>query len=351
MKINLEELNKDIEEGWINFQTHPTLSLKILKYSPKTAYSGEWTDLRKKARGLVIDSEGNIVANSIPKFHNHSEIQGLEILEKNKNLKYEITDKLDGSLIQVALWNDNLIITSSGSFTSPQALKAKSYLEYWKAGYTFQKGNTYILEIIYPENRIVLNYGEKESLNLLAIRNTETGEELEFGECYFQEVVEKVDKKIEDILLELGREDYINKEGYVVRFENGDRVKFKYKKYVELHKIVSNLSEKSIWESLSSDGNPELSLEGIPDEIFDWVKKTCMGFRNEFKEIEALILNAKNYVDKIETRKEKAVLILESYRYIRGPLFMAIDGKDYSKAIWKMMKPSSSVKFGRGENV
>jgi hypothetical protein len=39
-----------------------------------------------------------------------------------------------------------------------------------------------MFEIIYPENRIVLDYGERQDLVLLAGRNRFTGEYLPFGE-------------------------------------------------------------------------------------------------------------------------------------------------------------------------
>jgi hypothetical protein len=45
-------------------------------------------------------------------------------------------------------------------------------------------GFTYLFEIIYPENRIVVDYNGEERLVLLGIINTETGEELQHNELF-----------------------------------------------------------------------------------------------------------------------------------------------------------------------
>lgn len=362
MKIDLIELEKDIKEGWINFQTHPTLPLRILKYSPQTAYSGEWTPLRRKTRGLVIDSEGNVVVNCMEKFFNSSEPEGAKVLKENEDrIKYgyyEISHKEDGSLIQAAFWRGELIITSSGSFTSPQAIKAAELIDKLKYKELMSKDATYIFEIIYPSNRIVLNYGDKESLVLLALRHTDTGEEWNITKILPGfELVKIVPKGLDLIyfLAQIETEKFINKEGYVVKFLNTDgscqRVKLKYKEYVKLHKIISNLSEKSIWETLKSGGDPEKDLEGIPDEMFRFVKETCKSLKLRYAEIENLIPEAMKNVEKLETRKEKAKLIMDSYMYIRGVLFSALDKKDYSKIIWDMCEPANGKIMGRGENI
>ncbi len=38
-----------------------------------------------------------------------------------------------------------------------------------------EKDKTYLFEIIYPENRIVIDYGDSDDLILLSIINNETG--------------------------------------------------------------------------------------------------------------------------------------------------------------------------------
>ena len=162
-----EQIDKEVEEGRVRSQVHPSLPLTIYKYTPETVYKRLWNEANLKCRGLVLDAEGNIVVNSMPKMFNHSEPDGEEVVKKNAGKKYTITDKADGSLIQAALYKGELVVTSSGSFTSTQAEKAREMLLYKYQDFSLEEDVTYIFEIIYPENRIVLDYGNQESLTFI----------------------------------------------------------------------------------------------------------------------------------------------------------------------------------------
>jgi hypothetical protein len=41
-----------------------------------------------------------------------------------------------------------------------------------------------------------------------------------------------------------------SREGFVVRFSNGERMKIKGEEYLRLHKIMTNLSTTGVWEVL-----------------------------------------------------------------------------------------------------
>lgn len=346
MKIDMSLIGDQLQEGNIRRQKHPDYPLWIYKYTQQCVYQDNWNDITTICRGLVLDDDGNVVVNCIPKFFNHDEKNGKIVLEEAGTLSYEVTEKMDGSLIQVAVWDGKLIITSSGSFTSPQALKAKELLDLKKVVHL--DGLTYIYEIIYPENRIVVDYGDKTSLTLLAIRNTEDGSELGLLEDDFA-VTKLGGMYIPEIIKELERDDYINKEGYVIRFSNGSRIKFKYKEYMRLHKIFSGVNEKYIWESLR-DGKP-IDLVNIPDELFDFIKVTTEKISNEFQYLED---NLNNIYDSsivhLKTRKEQAMHILNQHKALSSALFLKLDGGDYRKRLWDMVKPECITRFGMGQN-
>ena len=58
-----------------------------------------------------------------------------------------------------------------------------------------------------------------------------------------------------------GINDFVNiknlisndKEGFVIRFKNGFRMKIKGDEYIRLHKIVTNISNRDIWEYLKKE--------------------------------------------------------------------------------------------------
>ena len=65
-----------------------------------------------------------------------------------------------------------------------------------------------------------------------------------------------------------------DKEGYVIKFKNGFRMKIKGDEYVRLHKILTNISNRDIWEYLKDNKPFDELLEKVPDEFNDWVKTT-----------------------------------------------------------------------------
>ena len=318
-------------------QVHPTLPLRIYKYTPDLQFSNEWDELTVRCRGLVVDNDGFQYSNPIPKFHN------VEELTEDKipwSLPYEVTDKVDGSCIEVFWYNEHLIVCTLGSFESDQAKIAKEMLNVNRDRFNaiFERQKTYIFELIAPENRIVLDYGAERSLVLLAIRDNDTDEDFLPDEGPFP-VVERIDKSIEELLLEKKRSDFINKEGFVIKFSNGFRMKVKYDEYFRLHKVITGVSEKFIWEFLR-DAKP-LPLANVPDEFFNYVSEVKERLEKAYQDIEG---GCKILFDCIYnpdlTRKEFALLALKSpYSSV---LFKMLENKDYSQIIWKFIEPKST---------
>ena len=357
MKIDLTRLQEEIDGGFVNVQKHPNFPLFIYKYSIANVYTKRWNDITNIARGLVLDELGNIVVNCMPKFHNNVDEFGSATFEKNKDKKYSITEKWDGSLIQVAKWNGNYIITSSGSFQSPQALKATELFN--KNGLGFVEENkTYIFEIIYKTNKIVIDYGDLEILTLLAIRNTETGEEISFSPNEFLSYnfkgVSPIDKTFDDVLKEQNQEKFTNREGYVIKFENGDRVKVKFSQYVILHKLVSGINENYLWENLQAGNDWKSIMQNVPDEMFSWAETTVNKILDDYNVIDKEVKSLYDTLSILNlSRKDQANWLLSKHREYSSMVFAMLDKKDYSEKIWKMIKPVANTKskFGMGENI
>ena len=71
----LEILEKYYKNGLLHRQLHPTLPLTIWNYSPKVQYEKLWDEITTQCRGLVTDSEGNVVARPFRKFFNYEELK------------------------------------------------------------------------------------------------------------------------------------------------------------------------------------------------------------------------------------------------------------------------------------
>ena len=276
MKYDLQILQKYVKKRLLSVQFHPTLPLRIYKYSHDCVFSRAWDDITLNMRGTVIDENGNVYSNPFPKFFNFEELETLgKSLPKEP---YKVYEKADGSLIQIFMYHGKHVVTSAGSFTSPHANIAEKLFngKYSHLKEFMNDKHTYLFELIYPLNKIVLDYGDEEKLMLLAVRETETGEEtpgaLESARELGFDTVDEVNHSFDELKDEVKRDDFINKEGFVVVYENGFRVKMKYAEYFRLHKILSNVNEKFIWEFVSQ-GKP-INLENIPDETFQFIRDT-----------------------------------------------------------------------------
>ena len=354
MKYNLEVLEEYIDKGLVVKQNHPTLPLSIYNYSRTTQYDGMWDDITLNCRGLVLDLEGNIIAKPFPKFFNYEEHKPEDIPNEN----FEVYEKMDGSLGIIFYYEGEWLIATRGSFTSDQAIKGKEMLDKLNKS-ALITGYTYLAEIIYPENRIVVDYGDTEKLVVLGAYNNETSKEVEVDEMVNEgwEVVMKYKTWGEgyDLLKEEISKD---KEGYVIRFSGGMRMKIKGDEYVRLHRILTNFSTKDIWELLKNGEDLGPFLERVPDEFDDWVKRTAMNLRYSFHSIDERAgkyhdgFRYGKYNDKeVEpTKKDFAEYVKQFPVELAAVMFKIWDKKAYDYIIWNMIKPNHQKPFRNDNN-
>lgn len=352
----IEVLEKYHNDGLLQKQTHPTLDLTIWNYSPKVQYERLWDDITMQCRGLVTNSQGKIVARPFKKFFNYEEHKPEEI----PNEYFDVYEKLDGSLGILFNYNGEWVMATRGSFTSEQSIKGRQLLERYHYN-RLHTDYTYLFEIIYPENRIVCVY-DFEDLILLGVIHTESGNEVNIHNDYNEDIrlnnmINNVGFKVVTLYKTWGegfdilKEEISNdKEGYVIRFKNGFRMKIKGDEYVRLHRILTNISNRDIWEYLK-DGKPmDEILDKVPDEFYDWVKETKENLIVQYNTIE----NEYKWIFKIINRspgiEERRVFAEYAKRY-KHPnlLFNMLDGRDYSEQIWKLLYPPYSKPFKRNE--
>jgi RNA ligase len=283
----------------------------------------------------MLDAELRIVARPFKKFFNLEELPADEIPDE----PFEAYEKIDGSL-GILYWLANKpYIATRGSFISEQAIRATKNLneQYTHTFDKLDRNATFLFEIIYPGNKIVVDYGDKNDLVLLAVVDNATGEDLPLPDIGFP-VVKKYDG-INDLSLLKSLEEE-NKEGFVIKFKNGLRVKVKFAEYLRLHRIVTGVSNVIIWEHLAEGRSFEDLLEKVPDEFYEWVKKTSADLTAQYN---AILFDSQSSFKQLDTRKETALYFqMQKYRSI---LFAMLDGKSYDKIIWKMVRPTYAKPF------
>ena len=346
-----EILNKYHDDNLVYKQVHPTLPLTIWNYSEKVQYDNLWDDITTQTRGLVTDDKGNIVARPFKKFFNDSE------KKHTPTPDFDVYEKMDGSLGILFHYEGEWVLATRGSFTSDQAVKGFEMLQ----KYDYQKLHkdyTYLFEIIYDDNRIVVKY-PYEDLVLLGMIHTKTGYEVDlYGEgndVRLKNLIEnlgfKVVKKYDgindySILKGMIKDD---EEGFVVKFSNGDRMKVKGEEYMKLHKLITSVSTTAIWEMLSEGRDVLELLKEVPDEFFNKIKMYVRDLKYTYfslseyagKTHDGFRYGKFGDKDPEPTKKEFAeFLSMNNYNPIIKALCFAMwDKKDYDKIIWKHIKP------------
>ena len=337
----LRILNKYHNQGLLYKQVHPALPLTIWNYTEEVQYGNKWDELTLSARGLVTDEFGTIVARPFKKFFN------MEEGKHTPTVDFEVFEKVDGSLGIVFNYKGEWMIATRGSFTSDQAIKGKEMLDGLKMD-KVPHNLTYLFEIIYPENRIVVDYGGVEKLVLLGAIEVGSGVEVSRHtlEYFANEIGSEISKSYDGI------KDYStlkgmvkdNEEGFIIRFSNGDRMKIKGEEYLRLHKIMTNVSTTAVWEVLSNGGNFEDLLKDVPDEFYSKIKDYEKGLRYTFMSVrEDAGKRFDNFNESHDysdlTKKDYAMWVLLQPEHLRPILFKMYDKKEYSSYIWKLIKP------------
>ncbi len=351
MKYDLNILQEYIDKGLIECQKHPTLPLKIYNYSRNCAYERKWDDITKNCRGLILDDEGTVIAKSFQKFFNFEELSVSDFPFTDDYVW--LSNKEDGSLGILFYYDDKWILSSKGSFTSDQAIKGKEILEKYNTDY-LRQGYTYLFEIIYPENRIVVNYGKDEKLILLGVfddKNREVDSAIVNMAATVlgceSPKIEKVTLKSYDDILNLSKEIRKryngNSEGFVLRFiPSNFRIKVKFEEYVRLHALVTQFSNVDIWETLKKGENFDQYLERVPDEFDKFVNTVLTELKSQYSEIEQEA--RKNYI-RLRTQglKDKKDKVFWAQKHVdkkyHSIIYNMIDRRDYSQIIYKMIKP------------
>ena len=359
MRLDLDILNRYISDGWVVKNDHPTLPISIYNYSRATQYEGKWDEITKKCRGLILDREGNVVAKSFDKFFNYEELTFKDIPEET----FEVFEKLDGSLGILFWYQGKWILASKGSFVSDQSIKGSQILKEKYNVEVLPKGYTTVVEIIYPQNRIVCDYGNDEVLVVLSMISNVSGKELDydsmmsFNDVSGMPVIKKYDgiQNYDTLKTLIGKD----REGYVIRFKNGFRMKIKGEEYVRLHRILTGFSNVDIWEYLKDGKDVSELLDRVPDEFDNWVKTTIRDLRYgcfQLRETAGKLHDGFRYgkygdVDPEPTKKEFAEFVMKQQEVLH-PIMFAMWNHNNEKVddiIWKIMKPKYSKPFWQKE--
>jgi RNA ligase len=152
--LDFVAIRREIDSGYISEQRHPQAPIRILNYTHRAQYDWRWNPETMQCRGLIVDDNNRIVARPFAKFFTYEQLSGVV-----PNEPFEAYEKLDGSLGILYMVDGEPCIATRGSFVSDQAERATEIYRRKYRDIVLDDRMTYLFEIIYPGNRIVVNYG------------------------------------------------------------------------------------------------------------------------------------------------------------------------------------------------
>jgi RNA ligase len=161
-----------LDDGYVQEGKHAEFPLNIYSYSRSCVKEQKWDKVTSKCRGIIVNRlTSEIIARPFEKFHNYgSEIGSAPAWFTGT--EPTVWEKMDGFMCTRYVWGGKQYIASKGSFHSVHAKWATAELNRVPR-FGFPEGWTAVFEGL----RIVIDYGKREELVMLALINNETGQE------------------------------------------------------------------------------------------------------------------------------------------------------------------------------
>lgn len=348
--MDKDRLDLLIQEDLIKVNYSNDGEYRTLGYTDKAQYTkGSWDNPEVQiCRGLIVDSKDNVVARPYSKFFNYGQPEAYV----DFNAPVEVTDKADGSLGILFLDKAGEInVATRGSFNSDQALWATEWLrnhpDTLNAHHPALPNTTILVEIVYPDNRIVLDYGGFEGLILLGSVHIDSGAYMgpqdtasvfewrgnittTFNYRTLNEAIEAPPRP--------------NAEGLVVRYLNVDKqVKIKQEDYLKAHAYLTNCTPLQIWRKVREGYILEDFLQEAPDEFIPLVTQYYTELVANMEDIRRRVNSEWDLLQQSlpEDHSRKQLADAAKDNPHSPALFMLADGKDIEPYLLKKVKPSS----------
>jgi RNA ligase len=338
-------LHEMVRDRYVNVTRHPHEHLAIYNYGQRAQFDNVWNDATLQCRGLIVSDRGEVVARPFRKFFNLSQLDSVP------DGYFVAHEKMDGSLGVAYVASDGMpCIATRGSFTSEQAVWATGWLRdnlqhaAWVLDIIGQ-GCTPLFEIVYPNNRIVVDYGDRAELVYLTSIDIATGEDIG-THGWPGASAETYDGLSLDDIAAMAQP---NAEGFVLRWPKcGTRAKVKFDEYVRLHRLLTGVNARTIWDLLANSQPLDDLISVVPDEFYEWVHATVDTLHERFTDIEHDAKQTLTLVDRHAGRREQAEII--KLGPFPGVTFAMLDGKDYAAQIWKLIRPEATKPFRCGDD-
>jgi len=333
-----------------------SIGSKLIRGAPKEFHYDYSSLVRRECRGLIFDRDGNIMSRPFHKFFNVNERDETQVNKIDMLQPHIIMEKMDGSMIRPILVDGYLRLATKMGVTEV-SMQAEEWLaaqdsEYkeWLRAY-IDNGYTPIFEWVSPFNQIVLAY-EEADLVLLAIRENVTGRYLDLDEemteirCPFT-VVPRYGSMEGNIV------DYINRqreaegrEGDIIAFADGHRLKIKNDWYVRIHKTLDRVKfDRNIVDLILNEDVDDV-IPMLPQEQVTRIRDFETSFWKAFKQKEnrlyGLYMAATQTYDGDRKRIALEFVPTLEHKADASFVFRMLDGKELRELLLDHIRKSIS---------
>jgi RNA ligase len=340
---SIEELQALVVAGVRDFKPYGDVYVKehegllLFNYNARAMYENRWNWFERVSRGLILNAAtGEVVARPFDKFFNW-----YPQLPYTQQDIVAVTEKMDGTLGILYRHQGEYRIATRGGFTGEQALWATQHLQSHHNLEGLPDDLTLMFEVIYPENRVVVDYGDQAELILLAARNRFSGAYLTIDKVYSLAVkygfgfpVLYNPQHSPQWFAESAAQLDVNIEGYVIEMTDGTRWKIKGDRYRNLHKLLTEITFNSVLACVQ-DGSIDDVYAIVPKawhpQIRAWEQEIRRKFRDTERTLHQWFFNA--------PRHDRKAFALHVQRYTPKSLhpyfFALLDGKSIDDMIYR----------------
>jgi RNA ligase len=359
MKYDLNAFEDMVKHGYLRKTENDDLVL--YGYTDQCTFERSWqTPYTRDARGIIFEKKtGRLVAKPFPKFFNLGEMEEVSLLNLPKE-PYEVFEKCDGSLGIIYYYGGKWNVATRGSLNSEQAIKGAELLKKYDTRLMF-KEFTHLVEIIYPENKIIVDYKGEEKLVLLGAYVTKSQIEISrhvieaYGRDIGMPIAKKYDYTIEQ-MIELQKTLPKDDEGFVVRFNSGTRVKIKGHEYMRIAKMISQMSPLSFWEAMEAGKVSRFYVQQLPEEFRAEYEPMIDMLEKQFQQVMLEINADAKKIAHIDTTvkaglKELGLLVQSGKSGLKHPgaMFSYLgrnSGAALNKYVMKLIRPTGNALVG-----
>ena len=345
MKLNTAEYNNFLH--CVTITNHEAINL--FKYSLVLGgdidiYNNPLS-IYREMRGLAVDMEREqIVLCPFAKFFNIDEIEETSLNVVKSEIKrakiFEVSNKLDGSMLSVRFYNNQFILGGTGSLhlnhNNPRLDESYDWLtsEYRKM-ISENPDKTFLFEYISSNDVHVVEYKE-QGLYLIGIRDVSNGhtlfyrDVLDYAKRYNVKTTALEKSSLDKLLLEQKTHKANEKEGWVLRIDD-KMYKMKCDDYVKIHSMLSEKSSPKTLIYNIRNGTLDDLLANVPasyrnmsdkiiENIYQYIKIKTRLFDSYWKKV-------KDISDKKEFAKAVNKQVPKEFQ---GLMFSKKKGEDFS---------------------